>query len=210
MAISAKAGEVLAAMEARWACKLYDGKPIGPELEGLILEAGRLSPSSFGLEPWKFVANRPESPARGRLFEACFSQEAVRTAGLVVAILVRRAADYDPDSSFVKARAERFPGGHPVFRADFSGYHDFLKSEGRLEEWARAQGYIACANMMTAAAAAGLDSCAIEGYKEEAVLAALGADPASWRTSIVVVFGHAAEERREKIREPLGELVEYR
>jgi nitroreductase len=210
MSLPDKAGLVLGVMEERWACKLYDGRSLLPELEDCILEAGRLTPSSFGLEHWKFVANRPEGPARPRLFEACFSQDAVKTAGLAVAILVRKAHCYDPDSGFVRSRSERFPGGHPVFRADFSGYYDFLKAEGRLEEWARSQAYLACANMMTAAAAAGVESCAIEGYREESVLAALGADPLEWRVGIVTVFGHAAEPRREKIREPLEKLVEYR
>ena len=210
MALPEKARTFLAAMEARWACKLYDGEALSREEEGYLLECGRLSPSSFGLEPWSFVANRPGGPMRQALFEACFAQEGVRTAGLVVAILVRRSEAYDPDGPFVLQRSSRFPGGHPVFRADFIGYYDFLKAEGRLEEWAKAQAYIACANMMTGAAAAGLDSCAIEGYKETEILSALGVDSRTWRVGIVVIFGHPAEPRRDKIREAVGGVSEFR
>jgi len=199
----------LAAMRRRYACKLYDSRPLEPALEDYILECGRLSPSSFGLEPWRFVAARDRGLIE-RLFEACFRQDAVRTASLVVAILVRRAADYEPDCDFVRSRSERFPGGHPVFRADYSGYYDFLASEGRLEEWARSQSYIACANMMTGAAAAGIDSLAVEGYDEAAVLAALGEPESKWRVGIVAVFGRRAEAARDKIREDRASVIEYR
>jgi nitroreductase len=209
MALPQSAQSFLSAMERRYACKLYDSKPLSEELTAFILECGRLSPSSFGLEHWKFVAAMGEALSEG-LFEACFSQESVRTAGLGIVILVRRADVYDPDSAFVRSRAERFPGGHPVFREDYKGYYAFLKAGGRLEEWAKSQSYIALANMMTGAAAAGIDSCAIEGYKEEAVLSAVGADPLRWRVGVVAVFGRSAEPPREKIREPLSDLVEYR
>jgi nitroreductase len=224
MALPQKAADFLSAMERRYACKLFDGRPLPAELERYVLECGRLSPSSFGLEHWKFIANRPEGTVRAddgliraqkgslreALYRACFSQEAVQSAGLVVVIFVRRAEAYDPDGAFVRQRSERFPGGHPIFRADFSGYYDFLKSGDKLEDWARAQAYIPLANMMTGAAAAGIDSCAIEGYKEEDVLSACGADPQLWRAGIVAVFGYPAENRREKIRESFKEIVEYR
>lgn len=208
-ALPPEARAFLEAMERRYACKLYDGKPLPRALEDYILECGRLSPSSFGLEHWRFVAVR-EAAAKERLFAACFAQESVRTASLVVVALARRAAAYGPDTDFVRARAERFPGGWPVFREDYKGYYAFLAENGLLEHWAKAQTYIACANMMTGAAAAGLDSCAIEGYKEPEVLSAIGADPGEWLVGIVTVFGRRAEEPREKIREPFEAVVDYR
>ena len=40
----------------RHACKQFDPtKVVSQENMRTILEAGRLSPSSFGLEPWKFL-----------------------------------------------------------------------------------------------------------------------------------------------------------
>jgi nitroreductase len=64
--------------------------------------------------------------------------------------------------------------------------------------------------MMTGAAAAGIDSCAIEGYKEEDLLRFLGEDQEAWRVGILVVFGLAEEKRRDRIREPLETLAELR
>lgn len=207
--LPADARAFMDAMLRRYACKLFDGTSLSRGLEEYILECGRLSPSSFGLEPWRFVAVHSRPLIAGGLFEACFRQEAVGTASLVVVILARRADAYGPDTDFVKERASRFPGGHPVFRADYVGYYDFLSGEGRLEEWARAQTYIACANMMTGAAAAGIDSCAIEGYDENALLSSLGEDVQVWRAGIVTVFGRRAEPSRGKIRVPFDEIVEF-
>jgi nitroreductase len=199
----------LALMERRWACKLFDAEaPLDQETMGFILECGRLSPSSFGLEHWQFHAVLSREP-REALFEACFRQECVRTAALVVAITVRREAAYLPGSPFVRQRAERFPGGLPVFHADYDPYHRFLTETGAVESWASAQSYIPLANMMTGAAAAGVDSCAIEGFEAGKVLSILGLSPEEWALGILAVFGYPAEPRRPKIREPLSRLVTF-
>lgn len=147
------------------------------------------------------------------MFHACFEQEGVRSAPLVIAILVRHESDYHPDSAFVRARAQRFPGGYPAFLADYQDCYESLSARGLLAHWAKAQSYLACANMMTAAAALGLDSCAIEGYQEDAVLDILsslakGFDRHAWRTGILLTVGRRAQQpARERIRAPLHELV---
>ena len=47
---------ILAAFNSRHACKEFDvNKKISAEDFNFILETGRLSPSSFGFEPWKFL-----------------------------------------------------------------------------------------------------------------------------------------------------------
>ncbi|QQO08920.1 nitroreductase family protein [Breznakiella homolactica] len=199
--------EFFSAMLTRYACKFFDiAKKIPPDHEELILEAGRLSPSSFGLEPWLFVSAREKS-VLDRLFDACFSQENVRTASFVSVILVRTAKHYHPESEFVRRRSGRFPGGYPVFVDDYRGYWEFISSNNRTNEWARAQGYIAAANMMNAAASLGIDSCALEGFDERKVLDILKADPADWLISLVIPFGYRGEKPTDKIREPLADVI---
>lgn len=146
---------------------------------------------------------------KDRLFEACFSQENIRTASFVLTIAVRTARHYAPDSAFVRQRAKRFPGGLDAFLEEYKGYWEFLEDEGRFEPWARAQGYIACANMMNLAAASGVDSCAIEGFKEDEVRSILHLDPEDWRISLLIPFGYKGEPFRPKIREPLASLVDF-
>ena len=168
-----------------------------------------LSPSSFGLEPWRFIAvTSPEQLLS--LGDFCFAQEAVLSSACTIAILIRREPAFETDSAFLKARAERFPGGYAVFVDDYRAYHAFLKNEGRVLEWARAQAYIVCANVMTGAASIGLDSCAIEGFDEGKVLSFLGMEASAWIVGLLVSFGQRDEEIRPKIREPIEIVSEIR
>jgi nitroreductase len=204
------AARFLGLMEERYACKLFDtARPVERELADYLLECVRLSPSAFGLEHTRVVA--AASPAlRSALAEASGSQDPVCSSSLIFLFLVPRAEAYAPDSGFVRSRSERFPGGHPAFRADYDGYYEFLLREGRLEAWARAQAYIALANAMTGAAAAGLDSCAIEGFDEGRALAAAGSSPSEWIACLMACFGYRAEPRRERFRLEAGEMSEIR
>jgi nitroreductase len=195
-------------MARRFACKKFHSDKVlsKDQVEGL-LEIGRLSPSSFGLEAWRFFAvTSPELIAK--LGQACGDQDAVKTAPCVIAILIPTEKAFSLESEFLRSRAERFPGGWEVFREDYRGYYEFLKSEGRLEHWARAQTYIACANMLSGAAAMDIDSCAIEGFSEDKVLALLGKSKGDWKVGILASFGHSAEGCRQKIREPLASISE--
>jgi len=200
--------DFLAAMNRRYACKLYDtARKISEDDIGYILECARLSPSSFGLEHWHLYAVTGTEKI-GELREACFAQDAVGTAPLVVVAVCRRGVAYEPGSDFVTERGSRFPGGLDVFVADYRGYYDFLHDSGLVDHWARSQTYIACANMMTGAAVAGIDSCAIEGYDNAKVLSVLGLDSLLWETGIITVFGYcASDDNREKIRMPAERII---
>lgn len=201
--------DFLSAMEHRFACKRYDlSKPLSEAEISLILDFGRLTPTSFGLELWSFHAVVGQEK-KERLYRACFEQETVSTSAMTVAVLVRTASYADPDLRWVRERGERFPGSLDFFVEDYRPYHTFLKEEGRIDCWLRSQGYLAIANMMTGARTLGIQSCAIEGFDEEKVLAVLGADPAAWQVSLLATFGHPGEEEREKIRLGLDELVTY-
>jgi nitroreductase len=66
----------------------YAGRPIPPDAEQRILEAGRISGSSQNKQPWRFVV--VDSPSlRERLAEAVYRPGNVRSAALVVVIAMR-------------------------------------------------------------------------------------------------------------------------
>ncbi len=196
-------------MEYRFACKLYDeNAPLTKAETDFILNTGRLSPTSFGLEHWHFYGI-VSAGMREKLYRACFLQDGVRTAPFSVVITCLKSGAYDPDGSFVAGRGRRFPGALADYVEDYRGYYEFLRDSDRLDHWARSQTYIACANMMTGAAFAGIESCAIEGFRERDVLDMLGLDGNVWETGIIVTFGHRAEAVREKIREPLDKIATY-
>ena len=195
-------------MHTRFACKKYENKPIPKKTLEFILEVGRLSPTSFGLEGWAFHV--VQSPLlRKQLTKACFDQESVATAPVTMIITALTASSYKPTGSFVTQRGVRFPGTLDEFVADYEGYYYFLKKEGRIDCWSRAQCYIAAANMMTAAATETIQSCAIEGFDEDQVAKIINLEQHTWQVSLLITFGYPAEPVREKIREPLANLVTY-
>ncbi len=193
-------GDFLSLMRRRYACKEYDrSRAVSGDDLSFLAECARLSPSSFGLEHWHlFLCD--SAGILASLASACFDQPAVATAPLVAVLACRKDPAYDPDGTFVAERGSRFPGGLSVFVDDYRGYYEYLRGEGIVNQWARAQCYIACANMMTGAASRDLDSCAIEGFSDEKVLAALSLDPQSWQTGILASFGYASPNGASRTR----------
>ncbi len=195
-------------MNTRFACKKYKKTPLSKESIESILEAGRLSPTSFGFEGWAFHVVQ-NSRLIERLTDACFDQESVLTAPITIVITALTENNYDPRGEFVTQRGKRFPGTLDEFVADYEGYHQFLKEQDRLDAWSKNQCYIAAANMMNIAVLEGIQSCAIEGFDENKIATILNIDKDKWQVALVIPFGYPAEEVREKIREPLSELVTY-
>jgi len=62
----------------------YDGRPVAREIEGRILDAGRVSGNSQNKQKWEFVVVEAEQE---RLADAVYAPGNVRGAGLVIAIV---------------------------------------------------------------------------------------------------------------------------
>lgn len=198
--------DFLKIMRERFACKAYKDKRISDKDLYNILEVGRLSPTSFGLEMVHFHVIKSKH-LKEELFEACFNQQSTKEADITIITSVYKEQFYDPTSNFIKQRGERFPDGLAAFIDDFKGYYEFLKSNNRLLSWARSQGYIAVANQMSYAQSIGISSCAIEGYDEDKIIKLLKLDPSIYSISLLATYGYRNEEVREKIREDLDKIV---
>lgn len=207
----------------RHACKEFDPtRRIGDEDFACILEVGRLSPSSFGLEPWKFlVIQNPE--LRNKLLPDVWGgQKQLPTASHVVLTLIRKSRFMRYDSQFVHdfmRQIQQFPEDASITRTailekfqreDFS----LLESERAINDWSGKQSYIALGNMMTAAAMLGIDSCPIEGFAHQAmqqILATeIGLDLNDWSVAYLLAFGYRkGAPARPKTRQPIEAVVEW-
>lgn len=199
--------ELLRAFHRRHACHLFHGDRTIPSADlDYILEAGRLSPSSFGLEQWKFLVLSGAEDKR-RLQAACYDQPQVGTASTVVVILAK-IADLAPDSDYVRRLLMReYPG--ELFAPALANYRGFHGATD-VTAWSVTQCHIAAANMMTAAAAIGIDSCAIGGFVPAQVRVQLGIRPEKYEVALILPLGYCAQTGGEKQRLPLQDLVEYR
>ncbi len=200
------------AMHYRHACKLFDeSKKIRESEMEAVLEFGRLSPSSFGMEPWRFLVVRDAS-LKERLKPLCWNQPQITTCSDLV-IIKTIIAPLVPGSEYSRAMLSRRDLPREKIEAYYKIYDSFaterLAKEG-LFCWSARQCYIAAANMMTGAAMMGIDSCPIEGFEKEKVEALLEIDPAHEELALIVAFGYRVNEAPEKIRLPLDRIVEYR
>ena len=95
------------AFEFRHACKRFDeSKKINHTDFETILEAGRLSPSSFGLEPWHFVVV-DNADIKAELRAACYDQEQVTSCSHFVILLYRKANNFTLQSPYLRQAVAR-------------------------------------------------------------------------------------------------------
>ena len=212
---------ILDAFHFRHACKEFDpARKIDPEDFAFILETGRLSPSSFGYEPWQFVVLQ-DMALRERLLPTTWgAQKTLPTASHYLAVLVRNG-DLRYDSPYLLDFMRRIKGMSDEGIAKRTGVlkkfqeSDFrlLESERALFDWGCKQAYIALGNMMTAAAMIGIDSCPIEGFEQEPterILADAGVlDPAKFGLAVMVAFGYRINPQTPKTRRDMAEVVRW-
>jgi nitroreductase len=199
--------ELLDIFRKRHACHQFQaGRGIATEDLEFILEAGRLSPSSFGLEQWKFVVVT-DTKRKQAMQAACFQQPQVGGADALVVILAK-LAELEPDSDYLRRlMAREYPGD--ALEPALGNYRAFHAATD-VRAWSIAQCHIAAANMMTAATGIGIDSCAIGGFDANEIRRLLDLSPARHEPALILAFGHCAHPAGEKLRLPLAELVEYR
>ncbi len=200
------------AMEFRHACKIFDeNKKISDEEMHYILEAGRKSPSSFGMEAWKFLVITNEA-LKAKLRPFCWDQVQVTSCSHLVIVLAG-IENAKVESGMPKKRFTRreMPQESLDFYMDIYAKHlaKTLSSDENIYAWTAKQSYIALGNMMTAAAFIGIDSCPIEGFEKENLEEALGLDTSKFQVAVVVPFGYRLNEQSTQLRLPFDEVVEF-
>jgi nitroreductase len=158
--------EFLQKLNWRYATKGFDpAKKLSAEqIEGL-LEALRLAPSSFGLQPWKFVlVENPE--LRATLRGASWNQAQITEASHLIVLCRQEHMGPQEIEHFVETTAKE--RGQDA--AELEGYKKMMegamsaKDEEKRAVWASEQVYLALGVLLSACAAADIDSCPMEGF----------------------------------------------
>jgi len=213
--------EILDAFWFRHACKEFDKeKKISADDFNYILETARLSPSSFGFEPWHFiVVQRKEM--RDKLKNGAWGAELkLDTASHFVVALSMKSVRTKYDSPYLAKfmkEVQQLP--QEVVEMKSNIYENFQKKDFNLNDdaslftWATKQTYIALGNMLTAAALIGIDSCPIEGFNPEATNKILkeemGVDTDVYGIAYMAAFGYRKQEPHDKTRRSLEEITTW-
>ncbi len=200
------------AMDFRHACKVFDeSKTISDEEMTYILEAGRRSPSSFGMEGWKFLVITNKA-LKEKLRPACWDQVQITSSSHLVIVLAAienvKVESGIPEKRFARREMSQ---ENLDFYLDLYAKHlaPVLSTDDNIYCWTARQTYIALGNMMTAAAYIGIDSCPIEGFEKEKVEEILSLDTKKYQVSVIVPFGYRLNAQSEQLRLPFEEVIEF-
>ena len=199
-------------IEFRHACKTFCKKKIiSDEDIRFILEAGRMAPSSFGMEGWKFLVITNQE-LKERLRPLCWNQAQITTCSHLIVILAAIDA-LRPSSGIPQKRFARRRLPKEKEEAYIKLYSEFMAEEiendAKMFAWSAKQTYLAAMQMMLAAASLEIDSCPIEGFEREKVEELLGIDIKQYRVSLLLPFGYRIYPQSEHLRRDFDDVVEF-
>ncbi len=184
----------------RYATKLFDAtKKITYSDWQTLEKALVLTPSSFGLQPWKFfVVTDPET--KNKLKPATYNQSQVVDASHVVVFAIRKNLSLADIENYVARTAE--VRGVTVeslvkFQQIMAGA--LLGGSMDLNVWATHQVYIALGFFMASAAMLGIDTCPIEGFQASKYDEILGLAEKGYGASVVAAVGYRSSEDKYAI-----------
>lgn len=206
--------QLLSSLNWRFAVKKFDSvKKIEPEIWAALELALLLSPSSYGLQPWKFFV--VETPTvREQLLPHSWGQKQIVDASHLVVFAVKKPIGAED--------AEKLANYSETVRGLPTGTLDSYKNmilgsitrtpPADLDVWMSRQIFIALGNFLTSCALLGVDACPMEGFRPEKYDEILGLTARGYAARVVATAGYRhpddAYASLKKVRYPIGEIVE--
>jgi nitroreductase len=206
---------VVSQLNWRYATKKFDPSREIAQADWDALEHALVqSPSSFGLQPWKFVV--VDDPAvRAKLREASWGQAQITDASKLVVFAVRRDLSERDVDRYMKriAQVRNVPEQSlDGFRKTINGFLSRPKESGfDSNVWASRQVYIALGTFLTSAAMLGIDACPMEGIDPAAYDRVLGLADQGYAALVVATAGYRLSDdpaaRLAKVRHAREDVV---
>ena len=205
--------QFLASLEWRYATKAFDTRKLPEATWAALEESLRLTPSSYGLQPWKFiVVNDPA--LRAKLRPVSWNQSQVTDASHLV-VFARRTevTETDVNEFFNQMVSERQADATKLepYRQMMLGGVVKGKDAAAQKDWAARQVYIALGQLMGAAAAMAIDTCPLEGIDPDAYTEILGLKGTGYEVVVACAVGYRSSEDKyagmKKIRFPAARVI---
>ena len=207
--------DLLAALRFRYATKAFDpARKIPAETWDAFEKSLVLTPSSFGLQPWKLlVVENPE--IREKLKAASWNQPQLIDASNLVVLTDRTDLTQADIDSWI-ARLSEIQGTPIEVLAGLSGMiSSFSSAMTPAEKQAlnTRQVYIALGQLMTSAAVLGIDSCPLEGISPADYDTILGLPGTGYATAVACALGYRSPEDKyavaPKARFPDAQVIAH-
>lgn len=188
---------LIESLEWRYATKKFDSsKKIDEKTWENLEKVLILSPSSYGLQPWKFIVVE-DAALKEKLKAVSWNQSQVSDCSHHVVFAIKEKMDEAHIDQFLNHTAKI--RGQEV--ASMAGYKKIMMGDlvtgprsQHISEWAARQAYIALGNFMTAAAIVGVDTCPLEGIDPVAYDQILGLTGTGWRVVVACPAGYRSAE----------------
>jgi nitroreductase len=186
---------VLKQLRWRYATKKFDpSRKISGEDWEVLEHSMVLTPSSFGLQPWRFYVVT-DAETKAQLPAISWGQAQVNDASHVVVMALRKNLSETDVDRYINRICE-VRGGLPESLVGFKKMmvSSLIRSEVgfNINHWAENQVYIALGQLMATAALMGIDTCPMEGIVREKYDELLGIKQEGYATSVVCVAGYRA------------------
>lgn len=206
--------QIIDALNWRYATKAFDASKTIPVDTWKALEDSLvLTPSSFGLQPWKFLVIQDKA-LRESLVPHSWNQRQVADCSHLVVMTVKKDLTIEDIDSFI-ARMIEVRGGTADallgYRNMMAGTHE---AGYMTTQWSKLQAYIALGQFMTSAALLGIDTCPMEGFVHAEYDAILGLDKEGLTTAVLCPSGYRSVDDRyaflPKVRAKAEDIIEHR
>ncbi|MBO0342775.1 MAG: NAD(P)H-dependent oxidoreductase [Bacteroidota bacterium] len=180
----------------RYATKKFDAnKKVSEQDLDTLLEATRLSASSYGLQPYHVIVVSDQK-VKEQLKPVSWDQSQITDASHI--IVFANATNFGEE--LVDDYLENVSKTREIPMDGLKGYSDFMKSKlmdlpaETKSTWTAKQAYIAFGNLMQAAAELRIDTCPMEGFESEKYNEILGLDEKNLNAAVVLTVGYRSEE----------------
>ncbi len=205
---------ILEQLNWRYAVKKYDPTRMVSDADWATLEdALTLAPSSFGLQPYKFIVITDQA-TKEKLGPAAYGQSPITDASHIVVFAYKKTFEEKDVAHFI----ERIAEVRGQTRESLAEYESVVSASakrardgGYIETWNSRQPYIALGFLLETAALLGIDATPMEGFDPQAVNAVLGLDDYSAVAIAAVGYRDAEHDwlaPLPKVRMPKDELIQ--
>ena len=204
----------LDALNWRYSVKKFDRKKIPSEKLNSILEAGRLSVSSLGLQPYHLLVVENDETIQ-KLIPAFYNPSQISTCSHLIALVSKTNINKEyVDNYFNHIINERGVTLEQLvaFRNNINSQLENQTSQ-EMESWSEKQSYIVLGSLIMASAQENIDTCPMEGFRQDILEDILKIDKESEKIAVVLTLGYRAEDDNfqnfKKVRKPADKFIKF-
>ncbi len=202
------------ALSRRYSVKKFNKEIVSQDALQNILEAGKLSASSLGLQPYEIIVVESVE-MKEKLIPAFYNPSQISTCSHLIVIVSKKTVNEEYLNKYFKHISETRETPLDVlepFRKAID-HHIEEKTSDEIFNWIEKQSYIVLGNLMYAAALENIDTCPMEGFNQDLIEKILNINPDQEKVSVTLALGYRSEEdyfqHKKKVRKPNEKLFRF-